>query len=145
MGFWNKKNDWKDYEWQQKQALYKQYLLSDKWAEKRSKMMDIAGYACEVCKSTNNLQVHHLTYDHLYNEKPSDLVVVCGKHHKKLDKNRKHSSSQSKFARMSLFVLGENWRYKMSFIDALKQYGQNAGQDFDKTPLIFGVELKEWK
>lgn len=32
---------------------------------------------CEVCQSKEDLHVHHLTYENLYNEKDEDLILVC--------------------------------------------------------------------
>ncbi len=40
--------------------------------------------ACEACGLRVNLHVHHRTYERSGHEDPSDLVVLCTKHHREL-------------------------------------------------------------
>ena len=35
------------------------------------------GFACGLCGSKKQIQVHHRTYKNQYNEKPEDLIVLC--------------------------------------------------------------------
>lgn len=60
---------------------YKAYLLSDEWKAKREARKKKDGYKCKRCRSTKNLQVHHLTYKRIFNERLSDLVTTCDKCH----------------------------------------------------------------
>lgn len=60
---------------------YDRYIQSEEWAYKRQKILERDGYKCVVCKETNNLNVHHLTYVHLGNELPTELVTLCNKCH----------------------------------------------------------------
>ena len=62
---------------------YAKYLKTDAWQKKRKEVLDIRGHKCEEpgCEATTNLQVHHLTYERLHNERMTDLKVLCGKHH----------------------------------------------------------------
>jgi len=62
-------------------ATYAEYLKSDRWQRRRLRSLDKAAYACQVCKSTRLLEVHHNCYDRLGDELDSDLFVVCGMHH----------------------------------------------------------------
>jgi 5-methylcytosine-specific restriction endonuclease McrA len=56
---------------------YSEYLSSDQWAGKREKALKRARNACQVCKSLDDLEVHHNTYERISRELDSDLVVLC--------------------------------------------------------------------
>lgn len=58
------------------------YLESDHWKRRRARAVLLAEWACQLCKSTKDLQVHHNTYERLGGELDSDLIVLCGYHHK---------------------------------------------------------------
>lgn len=55
---------------------YLSYINSGKWRNKSKRIRKKRG-ACEHCGSIHRLQVHHLTYERLGNELPSDLLVLC--------------------------------------------------------------------
>ena len=65
-------------------SKYKSYLLSDKWKIVKSKIFERDGNRCVFCGSSNKLQVHHLSYKHIYDEinHLDDLLLVCSKCHK---------------------------------------------------------------
>lgn len=72
---------------------YNQYLNSDKWRGKRGKVLARDGYKCQAAmhrcigKATH---VHHLTYDHVFNEPLFDLISVCEMcHHQITELDRK--------------------------------------------------------
>lgn len=72
------------------QKWYKEgYLLSSKWQEKRRSILMRAGYKCELCGSTDRLDVHHLTYERVRYERPDDLQALCRSCH-----DRQHSSKR---------------------------------------------------
>lgn len=65
---------------------YQLYLKTEHWVKTRKKALRNAGNECQKCGITNwesialfnlPLNVHHLNYDHLYGEKPEDLMVLC--------------------------------------------------------------------
>lgn len=62
---------------------YRAYLLSPAWRDFRGRVMKDRGDACEKCGSEHQLQIHHLTYDRIFNEEPEDVQVLCRKCHKK--------------------------------------------------------------
>jgi len=63
---------------------YKAYLLSNEWKQIRIDLLTIRGNKCERCnKKSNRLQVHHLTYERIYNENQEDLILLCGICHQK--------------------------------------------------------------
>ena len=75
---------------------YKQYLKTDKWKQKKQALivrsMRNARKAnrwgiCESCGYTPwkpCLQVHHLTYEHLFDEPLEELLLVCPWCHQKM-------------------------------------------------------------
>lgn len=58
-------------------AKYDEYLRSATWAEKRVKVLERDQYLCQACRDRRAVQVHHLTYRHVFNEPLFDLVAVC--------------------------------------------------------------------
>lgn len=58
-------------------ADYSAYIESTQWQRKRSERMAIDRKQCVLCGSVQNLQVHHVTYERLFNEKMADLMTVC--------------------------------------------------------------------
>lgn len=146
-----KKNKWNNYwnnqwqrqiEWEQKKAQYQEYLQSENWDSKRQYLFNLLGRACELCGNSDVVQVHHLTYERLYQERKSDLLVVCSKCHGTVDKNRREYNGQDYFAYWVFNKYGDDWRGKTSFLDmalifAFEAYGINP----EKITSIFGVEL----
>ena len=64
---------------------YYEYLASDWWRSRRANAIRAAGYRCqhEGCKAMDlHLHVHHVGYERLGNELDSDLMVLCGLHHR---------------------------------------------------------------
>jgi 5-methylcytosine-specific restriction endonuclease McrA len=68
---------------------YRQYLQSDKWKAIASKRLQIDNFQCNCCGSRgtpqNPLEVHHLSYNHVYHEESriyEDLVTLCHICHK---------------------------------------------------------------
>ena len=64
---------------------YLAYLKSKKWYNVRLRKFKQDGAICEKCGATENLHVHHLTYDRLFREEMEDLMVFCEKHHKQVE------------------------------------------------------------
>lgn len=59
--------------------LYRDYVASAAWANRRREEIAKAGRQCAECGGgeTIPLQVHHLSYKRLGAELPGDLVVLC--------------------------------------------------------------------
>ena len=73
-------------------SKYKNYLQSDDWRKKREELFLERGKVCEKCGSKENIQVHHLRYRNLFNEKLEDLQVLCKPCHMEeheIDENNK--------------------------------------------------------
>lgn len=66
------------------QTKYHDYLCSSDWQAIAEKVKKRDGNRCVVCGATLDLQAHHLTYSHVYEEEDhlEDLVTLCGSHHR---------------------------------------------------------------
>jgi hypothetical protein len=62
---------------------YHEYLLSEQWVRLRDTKIKDVGNSCQLCSRREGLQVHHRTYDNVFNEKLDDLIVLCKHCHKK--------------------------------------------------------------
>lgn len=62
---------------------YHTYIASSAWRRKCDRYWNRAGRRCHWpgCRSKRNLQVHHMTYDHLGRERMRELVGLCRPHH----------------------------------------------------------------
>lgn len=62
----------------EKQQSYREYLKSPAWFRKAQEAKKKANNTCQLCgKRTVWLDVHHLTYERLGHEIPTDLIAVC--------------------------------------------------------------------
>lgn len=72
---------------------YKEYLKTDRWHKVRKEAVINAKGRCQLCNAKHTqLNVHHRSYDCLWHEKPSDVIVLCREchslfHHKIILKN----------------------------------------------------------
>lgn len=53
------------------------YLEGPIWAAKRNAVLKRANFICEGCLTNKATQVHHLTYDHIFEELLFELVAIC--------------------------------------------------------------------
>lgn len=63
-----------------RETAYDDYLLSPHWVAFRKRVLQ-GRSSCERCGCTKSLQVHHLTYDRLGDERLEDVAVLCLDHH----------------------------------------------------------------
>lgn len=77
-------------EWVNKNRLsnfhkeYGNYLLSERWRLLRIKILERDKHVCQGCLIAKATQVHHVTYDRLYDECCFDLISVCEDCHNKI-------------------------------------------------------------
>lgn len=70
---------------------YKEYLKSSHWLNlRKTRIKWRNGKAkCAVCgKESANVQLHHVSYKHLGDEKQSDLIVLCAECHKRVHEDK---------------------------------------------------------
>jgi len=68
-----------------KKLPYKRFLSGGVWRSIREYLFEIRGRACQVCCSSERLQIHHSTYKHRGSEYKhlNDLVILCRDCHAK--------------------------------------------------------------
>lgn len=60
---------------------YAEYLLSDRWKDKRLRRLAMSNFACSACGSKQEVEIHHLTYARIFDEDMADLLPLCKAHH----------------------------------------------------------------
>jgi 5-methylcytosine-specific restriction endonuclease McrA len=58
-------------------AQYTRYLQTPGWAAKRAAVLERDRGRCQACWASGATQIHHLTYEHVFNELLFELVAVC--------------------------------------------------------------------
>lgn len=71
-----------------KKDRYRFYLQSKYWGEKRMKVMERDGGLCRICNENKANDVHHLTYERIFQEAEHDLISVCRSCHEQLHLNK---------------------------------------------------------
>ena len=93
---------------------YSEYLQSDHWQTVREERLEYDHHQCVFCGTTNDLQVHHITYDRLGSEDvPHDLVTLCRTCHFKL-----HEILE----RESVFIAQEHDKFSSEFRNCFKKF-----------------------
>jgi 5-methylcytosine-specific restriction endonuclease McrA len=65
---------------------YNIYLSSSQWREKRQQVLKRDDYVCQGCLKSRATEVHHLTYNNVYNELLFQLISLCGNCHRIIHK-----------------------------------------------------------
>lgn len=60
---------------------YDEYLASPCWTGRKAAVIRARGYACERCRATSRLELHHKTYARLFHERPEDVQLLCHRCH----------------------------------------------------------------
>jgi 5-methylcytosine-specific restriction endonuclease McrA len=63
---------------------YNEYLKTDEWRRKRTKVFERSGGICEGCRERQATQVHHLTYKNVTREFLFELAAVCDECHSQI-------------------------------------------------------------
>ena len=64
---------------------YARYLQSPRWRMLARAVPMRAKGKCEICWRRDGIEVAHLTYERIFNERISDLLYVCIPCHRELD------------------------------------------------------------
>jgi NAD-dependent SIR2 family protein deacetylase len=70
---------------------YKKYLKSDKWKKIKETILDRDCHKCVICGvglSNRNVNIHHLNYENIYDEKREDLISLCNDCHEDIHKSK---------------------------------------------------------
>lgn len=65
---------------------YQGWIKSDEWKKIARNKLKQSGFQCELCGTGYNLQVHHITYEHIFaeSEHMDDLAVLCKECHEQV-------------------------------------------------------------
>lgn len=63
---------------------YLDYLQSDHWRALKDALLRVKPRECEVCRSTETVDAHHVVYRDLYSVTPADLRWVCRTCHEQI-------------------------------------------------------------
>lgn len=69
------------YNWFQK---YNEYLNSECWHNKRKRIIALDDGRCLITSQTKNIQVHHIHYNNVGNERDCELITLSEETHKKI-------------------------------------------------------------
>lgn len=106
-----------------KEKQYKRYLNTKKWKDKRIELFNIRGEKCEKCGSKNDLHIHHLTYENIFNEKLEDLQILCKFCHKAEHNGRFNKKKDKKTQRDILQKIKE--KYMNGSYTSLEEIGRD--------------------
>jgi len=67
---------------------YHEYIQTAEWRQKAELKKKSVNHCCQVCNSSDNLHVHHRTYENMGNERDNDLTVLCKDCHQLFHKHR---------------------------------------------------------
>ena len=67
---------------------YDLYLATPSWRAKRAKVVKRANGVCEGCLERSATQVHHRTYDHIFEELMFELVAICDECHARIHEDK---------------------------------------------------------
>lgn len=73
-----------DLESEKRRDQYNEYLKSDQWRALRTKVLSRDNFICQSCLTEKAAEVHHLTYDNLFNEHAFELVSLCKACHERI-------------------------------------------------------------
>lgn len=96
---------------------YKEYLESNKWKEFREKVLKRDNYKCTKCGNTNELCIHHITYDNFGNENLEDVVTLCSKCHEEIHNTKNWNKTKNKITKKDIDLMIEE-----NNIDTFKLY-----------------------
>ena len=65
---------------------YLRYLQSQRWRTLARAVRIRAKGKCDICLRANGTECAHLTYERIFNERITDLLWLCKKCHRELDK-----------------------------------------------------------
>ena len=92
-----------DAAWRKK---YEAHIRSAQWKQMRKALFTMRGELCEGCGyGSATLQIHHLTYERLGNERFADLKILCRRCHAEADFDRAAEVEEKRKERQIEFEL----------------------------------------
>lgn len=100
-------------------TAYLAHINSEKWRRIRLRILRLASYRCQRCKTAKAEEVHHLTYERLGHERDNDLQALCKPCHTIADQER---------------AVRTYWRVEDARLDgwATKRWGEDWADRYDE-------------
>ena len=118
---------------------YTNYLHSEEWQLKREEVFSLRGRKCERCNKdlTNKIaDVHHKTYDRLFNELMEDLEVLCRPCHQEEHKDKRNGLDAKKVSPVKKKNLSMSQKIKMLETEKGREKLKEMGYNFTKKVAI---------
>jgi 5-methylcytosine-specific restriction endonuclease McrA len=95
---------------------YSALLRSPRWQAMRRARIAWCGWRCERCDClAYDLELHHLNYDRLGEERAEDLVLLCPPCHREADAERRSAADEAHWKRRldgwASRVFGDGWTW----------------------------------
>lgn len=127
---------------------YQEYLKTEHWQRLRAERLKIDNYKCQYCGRPYDLQVHHLSYDNLWNENVyEDLITLCKSCHKCIEeiKTKYKDEQVAKWKAQYLAEKEENHKaYKLAKQKLEQEYAERFKafiKKYQNQDVIYGGNL----
>jgi len=87
-------------------SSYPEYIKSEWWKLQSKLYKD---KKCAQCGRTHELDVHHLTYENVGNEKPADLITLCRRCHRDLHYYKNRTNPTKKMFLRQYQITQQDW------------------------------------
>jgi hypothetical protein len=123
---------------------YRHYLTTAAWRKKRLQRLELDGFACHRCGSTDRLQVHHIHYSTVGVEDMEDLETLCRACHM-----REHGKDPTLPPEISDRAAEERTWERMAMLAKQEEVAHAAGVDLTRwitgaAPGIDGFDQSTW-
>ena len=79
-------------QWEERQVKRKAYMRTPQWLKLKKDVIDFQNQRCGHCNvliDTNVSDLHHMTYDRLFNERITDMMALCRPCHHRYHQSEK--------------------------------------------------------
>lgn len=76
---------------------YSKYLDSKEWLKRKKDYYSKHPKECAICRTKQDIDLHHMSYRNLGNERDSDLVPLCHPHHEEYHNTNQNISKETTF------------------------------------------------
>lgn len=100
--------------------IYAEYLKSDEWMAKRKQVLKRDNHTCTACLEAPATQVHHTTYERVFDEPLFHLQSVCDDCHAKIHDKRTDIERAKRFMPSGMSVTTNTRGRKQVVVQDLK-------------------------
>ena len=128
-------------------TIYNDYIKSDEWFRKREEIFKLKGRKCYICNTSNNLDIHHLSYEFLGYEEENDfkdVIPLCRNCHKKLHDFIKEKESLIEVLKSDLIKTRNKVRldYYFAICESVFNRIKECFKDFPGNDILLKIYLE---